>query len=460
MPKRILATVLALFTLLATTTDLAAQSSQPAGDPDPGATALPDPLTPEAVQALVARMSDEDVRAMLLDRLDAVALQAEAGAPANTGLLSELSGVWTRFYSDIFDAVVKVPLLAAGMAKSFSNFAASQGGAGGVATLFWLIAVALVAGFAVEKLIVRLTKPWQKADPDDSDDSLRASLGFLFRRFMREMIGLVGFYIGLRIVGALLLDDHQIAFAGPFVFYLIWLPRVSAAVARLVLAPNRPRLRLVNVSDHWARYLCRNLVGLVLLGGFTVFIVGFNARNGVSMADTRLAFWLNTAVHVYIGIIAWVARDGLSDMMRGTDPDNTAYDEWAARIYPYFAVGVSAGMWLVVQIVAGYGQTGLLATAPHFTTMFWLLMAPALDTMIRGLVRHLQPPMIGEGPVAEVAHHLDEHEGRGDHPGGDPEEELGPGVLEGEDHDDGEGGYNPALAQQILHCVSLRDSAR
>jgi small-conductance mechanosensitive channel len=396
--------VLALFTLLATSNYLAAQSPQPAADPAGAATALPDPLTPEAVQALVARMSDEDVRAMLLERLDAAAQPAAAVAPANTGLLSELTGVWTRFYTDVFDAVVKVPLLAAGMAKSLSNFTAGQGGAAGVATLIWLIVVALAAGFAVEKLVVRLTKRWQKADPDDSDDSLRASLSFLFRRFMREMIGLVGFYIGLRIVGALLLDDRQIAVAGPFVLYLIWLPRVSAAFARLVLAPNRPRLRLVNVSDHWARYLCRNLVGLVLLGGFTVFIVRFNASNGVSMADTRLAFWLNTAVHVYIGIIAWVARDGLSDMMRGTDPDNTAYDEWAARIYPYFAVGVSAGMWLVVQIVAGYGKTALLATAPHFTTMFWLLMAPALDTMIRGLVRHLQPPIIGEGPVAEAAY--------------------------------------------------------
>ena len=36
--------------------------------------------------------------------------------------------------------------------------------------------------------------------------------------------------------------------------------------------------------------------------------------------------------------------------------------------------------------------------------MFWLLMAPALDTLIRGLVRHLLPPMIGDGPVAERAY--------------------------------------------------------
>jgi small-conductance mechanosensitive channel len=36
--------------------------------------------------------------------------------------------------------------------------------------------------------------------------------------------------------------------------------------------------------------------------------------------------------------------------------------------------------------------------------MFWLLMAPAIDTVIRGLVRHLLPPMSGEGAVAASAY--------------------------------------------------------
>jgi len=39
---------------------------------------LPDPLTPETVRELVAHMSDDQVRDMLLDRLDAVA-EAQAG---------------------------------------------------------------------------------------------------------------------------------------------------------------------------------------------------------------------------------------------------------------------------------------------------------------------------------------------------------------------------------------------
>ena len=91
-------------------------------------------------------------------------------------------------------------------------------------------------------------------------------------------------------------------------------------------------------------------------------------------------------------------------MMRGSDPDRTAYDEWIARAYPKFAMLVAAGMWVIVTILVGMNQMTQLFQGAHYVTMFWLLMAPALDTAIRGLVRHLVPPMVGEGALAEKAY--------------------------------------------------------
>ncbi|MEM7319395.1 MAG: mechanosensitive ion channel family protein, partial [Pseudomonadota bacterium] len=104
------------------------------------------------------------------------------------------------------------------------------------------------------------------------------------------------------------------------------------------------------------------------------------------------------------GVIAWRAREGLSQMMLGTDPDRTEFDVRVAKFYPYFAIAVTLVMWIVVEIIAGFGMFALLLTLPHYTSMFWLLMAPAIDTLIRGLVRHLAPPMVGEGAIAERAY--------------------------------------------------------
>lgn len=366
---------------------------------------VPADLTPEQVDDLVARMSDDQVRALLLDRLDAVA-QKQAEVAPEKGILTIIRELATNMVLGWAHVLQQVPNLVSGQLQAFTNFAAAFG-PGEMVTMFGYILAALVAGYAAEKLTIWLVLRRARPETGEEADNLWSTVGFLFRRFCRELLGLVVFYVVLRFVGTHLLSAEELTFAGPMVFYLIWVPRLGAAISRFVLAPNRADLRLVNVSDRWAKYLHRNQIGLFLLGGFTIFIVGFNQANGVPMGETRLGFWLNTSVHIYIGIIAWRAREGLSDMMRGTDPDRSRFDEAVARAYPYMAIGVSFVMWLVVEIIIGSGDRRLLmllGSAPHYTTMFWLLMAPAIDTLIRGLVRHLAPPMMGDGPIAERAY--------------------------------------------------------
>ncbi len=367
---------------------------------------IPEDLTPEQVDDLVARMSDDQVRAILLERLDAVAAQQAETTASRKGLIETISDTVTTMTASWMDVFRKVPLLVTAQTEAFSNFGATFG-SNGLITLFGYTFLALAIGYAAEKLVGLWTRRWIKVVDGDASSNLRGALTYLFKRFCGEFLGLLVFYYTLVFVGRQLLDEQQIAQAAPFVFYLIWFPRLGAAISRFILAPNQHNLRLVNVDDHWAKYLHRNLIGLFLLIGLTMFILDFNALNGVPPGESRLGFWLNTAIHIYIGLIAWRARDGLSDMMRGSDPDRTRFDEEVARLYPYMAIGVSAGTWLLVEYLAAQGSPvifDLLAHGAHFTTMFWLLIAPALDTLIRGLVRHLQPPMLGDGAVAERAY--------------------------------------------------------
>ncbi len=367
------------------------------------ATQMPDPLSSEAIREMVARMSDDQVRVMLLDRLDAVATgNAEETAEVQSLALAA-TRTWEAFYTPIVEAVQRVPILFVRQFEAFGNFATSFG-ASGLAVLFGLLIGILAVGYAAELLVTKTLERRTKKAIVQETGSLRDTLFFLAKRFGREILGLAVFYIVIRIVGASFLTPQQIAILAPAVRLLVLVPRLIAALSRFALAPYEPQYRLVSVSDHWAKYLHRNLIGLGLLGGFTMFIIGFNAQFGVPIGETRLGFWLTFALHVYIIVIAWTARDGLVEMMRGNDPDRTRYDEQVAQYYPVFAVVVSVFTWALSTIVAGFGNIALLLKAPHYTTMFWLLMAPIIDTIIRGLVRHLQPPMIGEGPVAEQAY--------------------------------------------------------
>jgi len=377
----------------------------PAAAQDTAAPALPDPLTAEAVHEMVARMSDDQVRALLLERLDAVAAAEGNSESAPATVTGQVKRLWTAFTIPVTDAVRKLPHLVRGEAQVIANFSRSYGGAGGLATLLGLVALVLAFGLAAEFAVRSLIARWRNLEAiSGQDDSLAGALSYLARRFLREILGLVVFYVVIRAVGRALLDEQQLRFAAPMVTHLIWLPRVGAAVSRFLLAPNRPNRRLVNASDRWAGFLHRHIIGLIFLAGLTIFAVDFNAANGVAPESIRLGYWLDSLVYVYIIWIAWTAREGLSDMMRGTDPHSTEYDEAAARYYPYFAMVVAALTWVAVGTLAGLGKVAQLINGAHYITMFWLLAAPALDTAIRGLVKHLVPPMSGEGELAEEAY--------------------------------------------------------
>ncbi|WP_171121345.1 MULTISPECIES: mechanosensitive ion channel family protein [unclassified Ruegeria] len=396
--------LLAMLSVILLSGPLAAQVSGTSGST--ASISIPEDLTPEQVDDLVARMSDDQVRAILLERLDAVAAQQAETTQARKGLIQTISDTVTSMTASWLDVIRKIPLLVSAQVEAFSNFGATFGSSG-LMSLFGFTFLALAIGYAAENVVGLWTRRWIKVVDGDASSNLRGAVTFLFKRFLFEFLGLLVFYYTLVFVGRQLLNEQQIAQAAPFVFYMIWFPRLGAAISRFILAPKQHDLRLVNVDDHWAKYLHRNLIGLFLLIGFTLFILDFNALNGVMPGESRLGFWLNTAIHIYIGVIAWRARDGLSDMMRGSDPDRTRFDEEVARLYPYLAIGVSAGTWLLVEYLSAQRNPAvfeLLAHGAHFTTMFWLLIAPALDTLIRGLVRHLQPPMLGDGPVAERAY--------------------------------------------------------
>ncbi len=402
-PLRLLA---ALLSFVLMTAPLHAQIATTSSSDAPATVTIPEDLTPEQVDGLVARMSDDQVRSILLERLDAVAEKNAAEAEEVDDPITELNEIWTEMVTSWTQVIMTVPNIFHAQVEAVSNFTGTFGTSGAL-TLMGLVLSVLVVGFIAEKLFELLTRRWHVQAEVEEEGDLWGAVRYLFGRFCREIAGLVVFYVVIRAVGRGLLSAEQITYAAPFVFYLIWVPRLGAAASRFILAPKKPHYRLVNIDDHWAKYLHRNLIGLLILIGFTLFLLHFNRLNGITSGETRIGFWLNAGIHIYIGVIAWKAREGLSQMMLGTDPDHTKFDEEVAHYYPYFAIGVSAAIWLLVEFLVAQrdpSSLALLVQGAHFATMFWLLIAPALDTLIRGLVRHLQPPMLGEGPVAEQAY--------------------------------------------------------
>ncbi|NRB02228.1 MAG: mechanosensitive ion channel [Rhodobacteraceae bacterium] len=364
---------------------------------------LPDPLTEEAANALMSRLSDSEVRQLLLDQLNAQAAKEET-ADNSAGLSDFVYHLTGGALTSVTEPIKRLPILFEEQPKAFTNFYNNLGAAGLLSMLGYIVLI-FSAALAVEMLFRRFTSKWRAPPPVDPENlTLRETLGFLIQRFSSEILGVLIFIFVAAMLGDAILPDSvepTIGLIGP---YLIAFPRIAAAIGRFLCAPNNPAFRLINVTDEEAHKVVRNNFFLALFIGFSYVILPFSAMHGVPMGTTRLGFWLNLAMHIYIIALVWQFRGAMSNMMRGFSTDLTPAEEWVARAYPYFAIVVTAAIWWVINIVVSYGNFALLATAPHYKTMSVLMFMPAIDTLIRGLVRHLAPPMRGEGAVAERAH--------------------------------------------------------
>ncbi|MEM7525737.1 MAG: mechanosensitive ion channel family protein, partial [Pseudomonadota bacterium] len=409
----------AIFMMVAVIAPASAQVMISTGDDSAAAVALPDPLTPEAVREVVSQLSDADVRRLLLERLDAVAeAEAQDEADASGGLADFADKATFGVLHSISDAVGKTPLLLQYQVKSFNNFF-DRLGTQGIVFLLIVFGAALSVGLAVERLFLYLTRRWHKtAPPARRERTLRETVSFLFRRLCADVLGLVVFFfavstigpiIGLNLAQFILDEPARILpmisqYIGGIWVSLIVLPRIAAALGRFFLAPGRPDDRLLHIDEASARFIFVHQIGFFFLVGFSYWIFQFNDINGVAMGESRLGFWLNIAIHSYLAWLIWTVRDGMTMMLRGPSSEVTATEEKAAQIYPLFIVGVSIGTWYLVEILVVYELWELIASAPHVKMMLLLAFAPTMDTLVRGLVRHVTPPMTGEGVVAEAAY--------------------------------------------------------
>lgn len=365
---------------------------------------LPDPLTKEAVREMVSRLSDAEVRALLLTRLDAVA-DANAAAEGGGGffdfLLTSLIGAGVSVKL-AFDSA---PLIPDAVMKGLNTFYERRGTEG---TVIWfaVLALAIAVGQGLQIFMARFFAPWWDRVTPGQQATLTASLTVLFRRIILDFGGILVFALGAATVLHTIMPrepifnrEAAISFIGAFIIF----PKVMGAVAHFLNAPNRPHLRLINTDDATAQFLTRWLVILAVLRGSMEFVLPFLASHGTPMGEIRLGYWLNTAFYLTFLWATWHAREGLKLMVLGKDTEPTRFELAISRAYPVFCISLILINWAIIQMIAGAGRFDLLDWRRE-VTLFLLLFLPAFDTALRGLVKHMAPPMTGEGALAEKAH--------------------------------------------------------
>ncbi len=407
--KIITGIVLATFLIVSTFSSHAFGQSLPDTTTDSPASqtiALPDPLTPEAVRSLVSTLSDQQVRELLLERLDAVAKkEIEQNTSSKIGLGTQISEWVGQALGNISEAVTRLPRVFATFKISLGNFYAKHS-SDGILKMLAIVIASIAAGLAAEFVVNRLVRTKRQNSAQFTDGvTLGQTLKILGTRLFWDLIALVVFFMVTRAIGRNLVPTDMAPIVSDFMLNLVVLPRLAWAFSRFVNAPFQPEMRMLNSTDEVARFFHWNFVGLATFVGFASFLLNFQFSNGVEIGDSRLGFWLNAILFIWFVCVVYIGRKGLTSILIGKRPEEvTPAEHKVAQFFPWFLIGFTIFTWFVVEIIAGIGRFDLL-DGRQYIIMTIVSFVPALDTMIRGLVRHMVPPMQGQGIIANRAYH-------------------------------------------------------
>ncbi len=385
--------------------------SNPAGAQD-SASSLPPPLQPEAMEKLVKDLDPDQVKALtdlmtMLQKSAATGEQASSPVEEGLGVIETVQAALDEAGSMVVSNFKNLPIL---FTSLFTSIGALLSGkvAGPFYILLGATAIILAAGFAAEFLVNRLASARRDRLKNHEPESLIETVKMVSIRAGLDLGGLVVFAIVAFIVGRVaIFDPVTRSFAFQAVYWMVFLPRVIAALLRFALAPHRRELRLVTADDTTASSLYHSFTILFTFVGVAFFLRTVMQGAGVS-AEGTFRFFVGFGVNAWIIAVIWKARHGLTSIILGDEEEPTSGLERMARFWPYFSIAFIAFNWVLVQFNTGAAAEKLTA-GRSLAVIALVVFAPFLDTMVRGIVSHLVPPMQGEGPVAEAAHQQTRH---------------------------------------------------
>jgi small-conductance mechanosensitive channel len=323
----------------------------PAADKVP---ALPQPLTKESIRELVSRLSDDEVRKLLLDQLDRAAAAPTAARPGMgmSRMVNEHAGAMRTTLGELEAAYYTLPdTLRQTRAKiAESDDKSPLAGAGGL-----LIAV-LAAGFGIEwvyrRALLRFrTRLEQAAALTYSAQVFKHGVGLLI-----DIGAILVWTIGAISTFFLLWHEHELRRTLILdVIFAFVIVRTTMLLARFLLAPREPAKRLLPLADAPARTLWRFAVAIAAIFSIEIVLVTLFIGGGASAATQQLIGIPPVVLGIAVAVwTVWRVRVPIAELIRGKDGHGTIRG-WIAELWPILATLYFVGILLarIFDILAG-----------------------------------------------------------------------------------------------------------
>jgi len=377
-----------------------AQGTKDAKSAQPPAAAIeiPDALAPDEVDALLARLTDAQVRQLLARQLSR---DAEARVPGKrSGGLDDLlmsTRLGLEGVGDLLRERAQVvkegwPMVSGSVATSMDKIAGGRGYPGfrrQTAVLIGLIAAGLFAQWLVRRRV--LGRDALVAVPEGS--GFAARLGMASTRLLLELLPFAAFCL-VTLGLAVLLFEPRGADRTFHVTYATGAAIVVAAavLARFVLAPRVPGLRLLPIGDAAARFAHRWFLWITGAGVFAWLTAGLLIHTGVPL-KAQLVISLITGSLLLVLLLAMIVRlrTLVADAIRASgDADSrgaATLRSLFAATWHYFAILYVLVVYLLWALsVLGQGPSTVWAAVTSVGIVFAF---PLLDGWMRRAIDEL-----------------------------------------------------------------------
>lgn len=340
--------LLALLPFVLLTQSVAAQLASPIGGNTQKSTpqiSIPDPLTQEAIRDLLSTLDDKQVRSLLLQRLSE---QAVARAEALAG--SIIGGV--------------------------------------------------LAAFALRRTSIGLEEKVAATTPR----TLRHKFSLLVQRFLLQLSRVIAFFVVATVINVVTTqpgssDRYTVRLIIDSIAW-IWL---VVALARFVLAPTRPALRLCPFDDQTANFLTWRTGLLAAIAAVGFGLLTWMLQFGMQFGSSRLGFWVNLAMHIVIITTTWQARRGITQMLSHGELD-TPTSIRLSTTWPWIAIGLVVAHWFTVEIIVATGNATPQLLPVMMITLAILIGLPMIEHGMRAVILDAMPFDEDAAPAMLAAH--------------------------------------------------------
>lgn len=356
---------------------------------------LQDPESKVAVRELVSKLNDDAVRALLIQRLDAVAEAKELAAANAASSGSVLQQGFADYWDNSKTSLSRFKEVPSIVARVFNSIR-SASSPNGIGHLLLLALLAIVAGLAAERVVAFLFRKSKQRLIEASPTTLWGILKTIHTRLGFDIAGVLAF------AGASLLVVLNFYSAGtlPHLFIYCLTAACTAGgmgfvLARFYFAPGRPDLRICNTSDERARRLTISYALLAayfvcLHNVFWIFTTIGLGEDGDMQGFWPLAFYTHISMYGAAVFTIWHNRLALTEVLlenkrRVTlaigdeEPEDLS---WFAVNRPTIAMVLLVAKYFCVEIVVNAGGVGTYSQAAVYITFIVIFLWPGIDAMV------------------------------------------------------------------------------